>query len=157
VSIDLFKMMTGIAILHVPYRGAAPALADLLGGRTNVMFDNMATAIEHIRSGKVRPLAVTTASRSPLLPDLPTIAEAVPGYESSSWYGVAAPRGTPAEILHALNSEINTILAEPAVITRLAGMGSTTLEGTPASFDALIAAETEKWRRVVRFAKTKPN
>jgi tripartite-type tricarboxylate transporter receptor subunit TctC len=157
VSIDLFKMMTGIAILHIPYRGAAPALADLLGGRTNVMFDNMATAIEHIRSGKVRPLAVTTAFRSPLLPDLPTIAESVPGYESSSWYGVAAPVSTPSEIVGALNSAINSVLAEPLVVSRLEGMGSTTLAGPPASFDALIAAETDKWYRVVRFAKTTPN
>ena len=156
VSADLFKMMTGIEMLHIPYRGVAPALADLIGGRINVMFDNMATAIEHIRSGKIRALAVTTTFRSPLLPDLPTVSETVPGYESSSWYGFVAPKGTAPEIVKVLNSEINAILAEPAVSNRFAEMGAATLAGIPADFGNLIVAETEKWGRVVRFAKIKP-
>jgi tripartite-type tricarboxylate transporter receptor subunit TctC len=157
VSIDLFKMMTGISILHVPYRGAAPALADLLAGRTNLMFDNMATAIEHIRSGSVRALAVTTTFRSPLLPNLPTIDEFVPGYESSSWYGLTSPRGTPTDLIKFLNHETNSVLSEPAVASKFVDMGAAVLAGSPADFEKLIITETEKWGRVVRFSNTKPN
>jgi len=156
VSGELFKMMTGIKMLHVPYRGIAPALADLLAGRIHVLFDNMATAIEHIKGGKVRALAVTTTFRSPLLPDLPTISESVPGYEASSWYGVTAPKDTPSEIVGSLNAEINAVLADRAVADRFSAMGGATLTGTPADFGRLIVEETEKWGRVVRFANAKP-
>ena len=156
VSSELFKMMTGTQILHIPYRGIAPALADLLGGRIHLLFDNMATAIEQIKSGKVRALAVTTAFRSPLLPNIPTIDESVPGYEASSWYGVTAPKDTPSEIVNALNAEINTLLSDGAVIDRFAAMGAATLPGTPAEFGKLIADETDKWGRVVRFSNAKP-
>lgn len=156
VSNELFKMMTGAQMLHIPYRGIAPALADLLGGRIQVLFDNMATAIEHIKSGNVRALAVTTTFRSPLLPEIPTIGESVPGYESSSWYGVTAPKDTPAEIVNALNAEINALLIDSAMIDRFAAMGAATLPGTPADFGRLVADETDKWGRVVRFANMKP-
>jgi tripartite-type tricarboxylate transporter receptor subunit TctC len=156
VSGELFKMMTGTRMLHVPYRGIAPALADLLSGQINVLIDNMATAIEHIKGGKVRALGVTTAVRSPLLPDVPTIAESVPGYEASSWYGVTAPKDTPPEIVAILNAEINAILADPAVIARFHGMGAVTLAGPPADFGKLLVEEAEKWGRVVRFANAKP-
>jgi tripartite-type tricarboxylate transporter receptor subunit TctC len=155
VSGELFKMMTSTKMLHVPYRGIAPALADLLAGRIHVLVDNMATAIEHIKGGKVRALGVTTSFRSPLLPDVPTISESVPGYEASSWYGVTAPKDTPAEIVNALNAEINTILADRAIIERFAGMGAATLPGTPAEFGKLLADETDKWGRVVRFANAR--
>jgi tripartite-type tricarboxylate transporter receptor subunit TctC len=157
VSAELFKMMTGIKMLHVPYRGIAPALADLLGGRIHVLFDNMATAIEPIQSGKVRALGVTTTFRSPLLPDLPTIAESVPGYEASSWYGVSSPKGTPAEVVERLNNEINLVLAESSIIARFSALGGAPLAGTPAEFGKLVADETEKWGRVVRFAGAKPD
>jgi tripartite-type tricarboxylate transporter receptor subunit TctC len=156
VSAELFKMITGIKMLHVPYRGIAPALTDLLGGRIHVLFDNMATAIEPIRSGKVRALGVTTTFRSPLLPDLPTIAESVPGYEASSWYGVSAPKGTPPEVVDRLNSAINAVLAESSIVARFSTLGGVPLAGTPAEFGKLIADETEKWGRVVRFSGAKP-
>jgi tripartite-type tricarboxylate transporter receptor subunit TctC len=155
VSAELFKMMTGAKMLHVPYRGIAPALSDLLAGRIHVLVDNMATAIEHIKSGKVRALGVTTSFRSPLLPDVPTIDESVPGYEASSWYGVTAPKDTPPEIVNALNAEINALLTDRAVIDRFAGMGAATLPGSPADFSKLLADETDKWGRVVRFAGAK--
>jgi tripartite-type tricarboxylate transporter receptor subunit TctC len=155
VSAELFKMLTGIKMLHAPYRGIAPALADLLGGRIHVLVDNMATAIEHIHGGRVRALGVTTMVRSPLLPDLPTISESVPGYDASSWYGVTAPKDTPAEIVDSLNREINAALANRAVTDRFAAMGAVPLTGTPADFGKFIADETEKWGRVVRFANVK--
>ena len=157
VSAELFKMLTGIKMLHAPYRGIAPALTDLLGGRIHVLFDNMATAIEHIQGGKVRALGVTTMVRSPLLPDLPTISESVPGYDASSWYGMTAPKDTPAEIVDSLNREINAALANRAVADRFAAMGAAPLTGTPADFGKFIADETEKWGRVVRFANVKPS
>jgi tripartite-type tricarboxylate transporter receptor subunit TctC len=157
VSAELFKMMTGIRMLHVPYRGIAPALADLLGGRIHILFDNMATAIEPIQSGRVRALAVTTALRSPLLPDLPTIAESVPGYEASSWYGVTAPKGTPSEIVDDLNAAINGALADNSIIARFAALGGVPLTGSAADFGRLIADEAEKWGKVVRFAGAKPD
>jgi tripartite-type tricarboxylate transporter receptor subunit TctC len=156
VSGELFKMLTGIKMLHVPYRGIAPALADLLAGRIHLLFDNMATAIEHIKSGRVRALGITTTFRSPLLPDVPTISETVPGYEASSWYGVTAPKETPSVIVGSLNAEINAVLADRAVADRFSAMGGATLSGTPADFGKLITDETEKWGRVVRFANAKP-
>jgi tripartite-type tricarboxylate transporter receptor subunit TctC len=152
VSGSLFEMMTGIKMLHVPYRGAAPALRGLLGGQVNVMVDNMATALPYIKTGQVRALAVTTAARSHLLPDLPTIGETVPGYEASSWFGVVAPKGTPAEATGFLNREINAVLRDSAIVARFSGLGGTPLGGSPADFGKLIADETEKWGRVVRFA-----
>lgn len=157
VSAELFKMMTGIKMRHVPYRGIAPALADLLGGRIHVLFDNMATAIEPIQSGKLRGLAVTTTFRSPLLPDLPTIAESVPDYEASSWYGVVAPKRTPPEIVDRLNGAINAVLAEDPIVARFSALGGVPLAGSPAEFGRLIAEETEKWSRVVRFSGAKPD
>jgi tripartite-type tricarboxylate transporter receptor subunit TctC len=155
MSAELFKMMAGVDMVHVPYRGGAPALTDMLAGQVQVMFDNLPTSIEHIRAGKLRPLAITSAARSELLPDVPTVADFVPGYESSAWYGVGAPRGTPAEIIDRLNKEINAILAEPRAKTRIADMGATLIAGSPADFGRLIAEETEKWGKVVRFSGAK--
>jgi len=157
VSAELFGMMAGIKMRHVPYRGIAPALADLLGGRIHVLFDNMATAIEHIKSGNVRALAVTTTFRSPLLPDLPTIGESVPGYEASSWYGVTAPKGTPFEIVNALNDGINVALSNSSVIARFVALGGVPLVGSPADFGKLIRDEAEKWGKVVGFAGIRPD
>src|SRR5215212_7463452 len=157
VSAELLRMMTGIKMLHIPYRGIAPALTDLLGGRIHVLFDNMATAIEHIQSGKVRALAVTTVFRSPLLPNLPTIADSVPGYEASSWYGVTAPKGAPFEIVDALNGEINAALADATIVSRFEALGGLPLAGSAADFGKLIKDETEKWSKVVRFAGAKPD
>jgi tripartite-type tricarboxylate transporter receptor subunit TctC len=155
MSAELFKMMAGVDMVHVPYRGGAPALTDVLAGQVQVMFDNLPTSIEHIRAGKLRPLAITSTTRSELLPDVPTVADFVPGYESSAWYGVGAPRGTPAEIIDRLNKEINAILAEPKAKTRIAEMGATLIAGSPADFGRLIAEETEKWGKVVRFSGAK--
>jgi tripartite-type tricarboxylate transporter receptor subunit TctC len=155
VAGELFKMMTGVNIVHVPYRGGAPAMLDLIAGRAQVMFDNVPTSIEYIRAGKIRPLAVTAAARIDLFPDLPTVADTVPGYEASAWYGIGAPKGTPSEIVDKLNHEVNAILAEPEVKTKLAALGATLLPGTPADFGKLVADETEKWRKVIRFAGIK--
>jgi tripartite-type tricarboxylate transporter receptor subunit TctC len=155
MSAELFKMMVGVDMLHVPYRGGAPALTDMLAGQVQVMFDNLPTSIEHIRAGKLRPLAITSTTRAELLPDVPTLADFVPGYESSAWYGVGAPRNTPAEIVDRLNKEINAILAEPKVKTRIAEMGATLVAGSPADFGKLVADETEKWGKVVRFSGAK--
>jgi len=155
MSAELFKMMVGVDMLHVPYRGGAPALTDMLAGQVQVMFDNLPTSIEHIRAGKLRPLAITSTTRAELLPDLPPLADFVPGYESSAWYGVGAPKGTPAEIIDRLNKEINAILAEPKVKTRIAEMGATQVAGSPADFGKLVADETEKWGKVVRFSGAK--
>src|SRR5215468_2377629 len=152
MSAELFKMMVGVDMVHVPYRGGAPALTDMLAGQVQVMFDNLPTSIEHIRAGKLRPLAITSTTRAELLPDLPPLSDFVPGYESSAWYGVGAPKGTPAEIIDRLNKEINAILAEPKVKTRIAEMGATQVAGSPADFGKLVADETEKWGKVVRFA-----
>jgi tripartite-type tricarboxylate transporter receptor subunit TctC len=129
VSGELFKMMTGISMIHVPYRGGAPALTDMISGQVQVMFDNVPTSIEFIRAGKLRPLAVTTVQRSEVLPDLPTVADFVPGYEASAWYGVGAPKGTPAEIIDKLNSEINAILANPKTKSRFAELGASLIGG----------------------------
>src|SRR5262249_31908415 len=150
---ELFKMMTGVN-LHVPYRGAGPALVDLLGGQVQVMFASMSSSIEYVRAGKLRALAVTIATRSPVLPDLPTVAEFVPGYEFSFWTGIGAPRNTPAEIIDKL-SEINAALADPKMKARLAEWGATALPGSVADFGKLIAEETEKWGKVVKFAGVK--
>jgi tripartite-type tricarboxylate transporter receptor subunit TctC len=153
---ELFKMMTGVNLVHVPYRGAGPALVDLLGGQVQVMFATMSSSIEYVRGGKLRALAVTTATRSPVLPDIPTVAEFVPGYESSFWTGVGTPKNTPAEIVDKLNREINAALADPKFKARLADLGGTALSGSPADFGKFIAEETEKWAKVVKFAGLKP-
>src|SRR5262249_47660096 len=152
---ELFKMMTGVNLVHVPYRGAGPALVDLLGGQVQVMFPTMSSSIEYVRAGKLRALAVTTATRSPGLSDLPTVAEFVPGYEFSFWTGIGAQRNTPAEIVDKLNTEINAALADPKMKARLAEWGATALPGSPADFGRLIAEETEKWGKVVKFAGIK--
>src|SRR5262249_41809321 len=155
MSGELFKMLTGINIVHVPYRGAAPALTDLLGGQLQTMFDPMPNVIEHIKTGKLRALAVTMTSRSEMLPGVPTVSEFVPGYEASSWYGVGVPKNTPIEIVETLNREINAALAEPKMKSRLVELGGTMLVGSPADFGKLIAAETEKWAKVVKFSGAK--
>jgi tripartite-type tricarboxylate transporter receptor subunit TctC len=156
VAGELFKMMAGVDIVHVPYRGGGPALVDLLGGQVQMMFGNLASSIEYIRAGKLRPLAVTTATRAEALPDLPTVGDFLPGYEASDWYGICAPKGTPAEIIVKLNTEINAGLADPKLKARLADLGGTVLAGSPAAFGQLIADETEKWGKVVRAAHMKP-
>jgi len=155
LSGELFKMMAGINMLHVPYRGAAPAITDLLGGQVQVMIDNGPSSIEYIRMGKLRALAVTTATRWEALPDIPTVADFLPGYESSTWNGFGAPRKTPTEIIDKLNSEINAALADPKVRTRLANLGGAPLSMTPADLARLIADETEKWGKVIRAANIK--
>jgi tripartite-type tricarboxylate transporter receptor subunit TctC len=156
VSGELFKMMTGINMIHVPYRGSAPALTDLLGGQVQVMFDTAPASIGFIRAGQIHPLAVTTASRSEALPEIPTIAEFVPGYEASAWYGIGAPKNTPAGIVEVLNKEINAALAEPNIKARLADLGGTAVPGAPAEFAVLISGETEKWAKVVKVSGAKP-
>jgi tripartite-type tricarboxylate transporter receptor subunit TctC len=153
---ELFKMMAGVNLVHVPYRGSGPALTDLLGGQVQVMFDALPPSMEHIRTGKLRALAVTTAARSLALPDVPTVSDFVPGYEASASFGVGAPRNTPADIVEKLNKEINVALAEPKMIARLADLGGTALPGSPADFGKLIAEEIEKWGKVVKFANIKP-
>ena len=155
VTGELFKMMTGIDLVHVPYRGDAPALTDLLGGQVQVIFSTLAAAVEHIKTGKLRALAVTTGIRSEALPDIPAVAEFVPGYEASSVYGLGSPKNTPAEVVEKLNKEINTGLADPKIKARLADLGGTVLPGSPADFGKLIADETEKWGKVVKFAGIK--
>jgi tripartite-type tricarboxylate transporter receptor subunit TctC len=152
MSGELFKMMTGVDIVHVPYRGSAQALTDMLGGQVQVMFDNVPTSLEHIRSGKLRPLAVTTSTRSEVLPDVPTVADFVPGYESSAWYGVAVPKGTPPEIIDMLNRAINAGLADPKLKARFAELSAAVLPGSPADFGKLLVDETEKWAKVVKFS-----
>jgi tripartite-type tricarboxylate transporter receptor subunit TctC len=149
---ELFKTMTGVNLIHVPYRGSAPALTDLLGGRTQVMFDNLPSSIEYVRSGKLRALAVTTATRSSALPDIPTVGDFVPGFEVSVWQGVGAPRNTQTEIVEKLNKEINAALADPNMTARLADLGGAPLPMTSVEFARLIADETEKWAKVIRAA-----
>jgi len=151
---ELFKLMTGIEMVHVPYRGGAPAMSDLIAGQVQVMFSNLPAA-EYIGAGKLRALAVTTAARSDELPDVPTVGEFVPDYEASAWYGLGAPKGTPAEIVGTLNRETNAALADPAIKARLADFGGRALVGSPADFGRLIAEETEKWAKVVKFANIK--
>jgi tripartite-type tricarboxylate transporter receptor subunit TctC len=156
VAGELFKMLTSVNMVHVPYRGAAPAVIDLLGGQVQVMFATVPPSIASIRAGKLRALAVTTATRSDALPDIPALAEFVPGYEASSWYGLGTPRNTPAEIVEKLNREIDAALADPKMKTRLADLGGTTVALSPADFGKFIAEETEKWAKVVKFAGIKP-
>jgi len=150
VAGELFKMMTGVNLVHVPYRGGGPALTDLVAGQVQVYFAQMMASIEYIRAGKLRPLAVTIATRSDALPDIPTVSEFVPGYETSLWLGIGAPKGTPAEIVDTLNQETNAALTDPKIKARLADLGGTVLPGTPADFGKLIADETEKWGKVRR-------
>jgi tripartite-type tricarboxylate transporter receptor subunit TctC len=155
VSGELFKMMTGVEMLHVPYRGGMPALTGLIGGQVQVMFDTMPESIGFIRAGTLRPIAVTTATRSPTLPDLPTIGDYLPGYEASAWYGLGAPRNTSAEIVERLNQELNAGLADAAIKARLADLGGTVIAGTPGDFGKFIADDVEKWAKVVKFAGVK--
>jgi tripartite-type tricarboxylate transporter receptor subunit TctC len=152
---ELFKMMAGVDMLHVPYRGEAPALADLVSGQVQVMFANLPSSIGHIRDGRLRALAVTTATRSPALPETPPVAETVPGYEVTSWFGIGAPKATPAAVIARLNKDSNDTLADPAFAARLADLGGVPTPLTPAAFDAFVAADTEKWAKVVRFAGVK--
>jgi tripartite-type tricarboxylate transporter receptor subunit TctC len=152
LSGEMFMAMAGIQMQHVPYRGAALAITDMLGGQTQVIFDNMPSIIQHIRSGALRALAVTTAERSEQLPDTPTVAETVPGYEASALFGMGAPKKTPPEIIAKLNSEINAVLAEPDMKKRLIDLGGAPLIGTPEAFGAMIVAETEKWKKVIEGA-----
>jgi tripartite-type tricarboxylate transporter receptor subunit TctC len=152
VSGELFKMLTAVNMVHVPYRGAGPALTGLLGGQVQVYFSPMTAAIEYVRAGKLRALAVTTTARSPVLPDVPALREYVPDYEASQWYGIGAPRSTPAEIVGKLNAEANNALADPKMLARLADLGQTPLGGSSAEFGKLIAEQTEKWGRVVKFS-----
>jgi tripartite-type tricarboxylate transporter receptor subunit TctC len=156
VSGELFKVMTGIDMLHVPYRGDAPALTDVIGGHAHVMFGALPGSIEHIRAARLRALAVTTAARSEVLPDIPALSQFVPGYEASIWYGIGAPKNTPAEIISILNAAINAALADPKIQARLADLGGIPLAGSPADFGRLIAGETEKWAKVVKLAGIKP-
>jgi len=157
LSGELFKMMAGVVMVHVPYRGLSPALTDLLGGQVQATFASMASSIEYIRAGKLRALAVTTATRSEILPDVPTVGEFVPGYEASTWSGVGAPKATPAEIVEKLNKEINAGLADPKIKARLAELGGTAMIGSPADFGKFISEETGKWGKVIRAANIKAN
>jgi len=152
---ELFKGMTGVKMVHVPYRGQGPAMTDLLGGQVQVMFDPVVSSIAHIRAGKLRPLAVTTSMRSEALPDIPTVGEFVPGYEVIVWFGLGAPKATPAEIVEKLNKEINAGLADPKIKARLADLGAGPLALSPAEFGKFIADETEKWAKVIRAANIK--
>jgi len=156
VAAELFKMMTGVTMVHVPYRGAAPGLMDLIAGQVQVMFDTTPASMAQIRAGKTRPLAVTTLTRADVLPDLPTVADFVPGYEAISWFGIGAPANTPAAIIETLNSEINAGIADPKIKARLLDLGGTVMPGSPADFRKFIAAETEKWAKVIKFADIKP-
>jgi tripartite-type tricarboxylate transporter receptor subunit TctC len=153
---ELFKVMAGVDLVHVPYRGNGPALAALLGGQVEVLFPSPPASIEYIKSGMLRGLAVTGAMRSAALPGLPTVGEIIPGYEMSAWYGVGAPKGTPAEVIERINREINAGLADPKLAARLASEGGTAIGGTPTDFGKLIADETEKWAKVIRVADIKP-
>ncbi|MEA2934644.1 MAG: hypothetical protein QOD74_1290 [Variibacter sp.] len=155
LSGELFKSMTGVDLVHVPYRGSAPALTDLLSGQVHVMFDNLPSSVAHLQAGTLRPLAVTTAQRSPAFPDVPTVAETVPGYEASAWFGMGAPKGTPREVIDILNREINEALKDPMILKRLAGMGGIVMAGTPDDFGKVIADETEKWAKVVKSSGAK--
>jgi tripartite-type tricarboxylate transporter receptor subunit TctC len=153
---ELFKMMAGVNLVHVPYRGQGPALTDLLGGEVQVLFATAPGTTDYIATGKLRALAVTTAVRAEVLPELPTVGDFVPGYEASQWYGLCAPKNTPQDIVDKLNAEINAVIAEPAMKARLAAIGGEPLPGSPADFGRLIAEETEKWGKVVRTAGIKP-
>ena len=153
---ELFKVMTGVNMVHVAYRGDGPAMTDLIGGQVQVGFATMTASIQHIRADRLRALAVTTATRSQALPDIPTVADFIPGYEAGSWFGIAAPKDTPAAIVDALNRETNAGLADPKIMERLADMGGMVLAGSPADFGKLIADETAKWAKVIKVAGIKP-
>jgi tripartite-type tricarboxylate transporter receptor subunit TctC len=155
LSGELFKSMTGINMVHVAYKGSAPAVIDLIAGQMHVMFDNMPGIIGYIRGGELRALAVTTARRSPNLPDVPTVAETVPGFEASAWFGLAVPKGTPAAIVTRINREVNETLKEPKIMQRLTELGGTSIAGTPAEFWAIHTMETEKWAKVVKASGAK--
>jgi tripartite-type tricarboxylate transporter receptor subunit TctC len=157
MSGELFKAMAGVGILHVPYRGVAPAIADLLGGQVQVIFGTMPAVIALIKSGKLRALGVTTATRSHELPDVPRIGEFVPGYEASQWYGIGAPKSTPADVIERLNRETDAVLADPKMQARLAELGASVLAGSPADFGKLIVDETAKWAKVVKISGAKPD
>jgi tripartite-type tricarboxylate transporter receptor subunit TctC len=152
LSGELFMAMTGIKMTHVPYRGAGPALTDLIAGTTDVMFDNLPSSIEFVRSGKLRGLGVTTAERNPALPDVPTVAETVPGFEASAWFGIGAPKGTPPEIIEKINRTVNAALADPKMKAKLADLGGLPMGGTPADFGKVMADETTKWEKAVKFS-----
>jgi tripartite-type tricarboxylate transporter receptor subunit TctC len=156
LSGELFKMMTGVRMVHVPYRGAAPALTDLIGGQVQAIFSSVTSTVEYIKAEKVRALAVTSTARSEVLPDVPTVADFVPGYEASNWWGIAAPKTTPAEIVDRLNEEINASFADAKIKARLADLGGPPLAGSPTDFRKLIGDETEKWGKVIRSANIKP-
>jgi tripartite-type tricarboxylate transporter receptor subunit TctC len=156
VTGELFKMMTGVNMVHVPYRGSPPVFTDLIAGQVQVTFQTTVASIAHVRAGTVRALAVTSAARSQVLPDLPSVSEFVPGYEASAVWGLGAPKNTPAEIVDKLNKEINAALTDPMLKARLTDMGISVLAGSPADFGTLIADETEKWGKVIKFANIKP-
>jgi tripartite-type tricarboxylate transporter receptor subunit TctC len=155
LSGELFKYMTGIDMKHIPYKGAGPAITDLIGGQVDVLFDNMPSIVGHIRAGSVRALGVTTTQRSPALPDVPAVAETVPGYEASAWFGASAPKGTPQAAIDRLNHEINAALADPTMKAKLAELGGVPIPGTPDEFWALHRMETEKWAKIVKFSGAK--
>jgi len=155
ISGELFNMMAGVSMAHAPYRSTALAVADLLSGQVQVMFENVVASIEYIKAGKLRALAVTTTTRSTLLPDIPTVADVLPGFDPSPWFGVGAPKDTPAEVIGRLNWDINAALADPKVAAGLADLGTVLSPGSPADFGRLIAEETEKWGRVVKFSGAK--
>jgi tripartite-type tricarboxylate transporter receptor subunit TctC len=157
MSGELFKALAGVGILHVPYRGVAPAITDLLGGQVQVIFGTMPAVIEFVKASKLRALGVTTATRSEALPDVPSLAEFVPGYEASQWYGIGAPKSTPGEVIERLNKETNAVLADPKIKARLAELGASVLSGSPADFGKLIVDETAKWEKVVKISGAKPD
>jgi tripartite-type tricarboxylate transporter receptor subunit TctC len=157
VAGELFQMMAGVGMVHVPYRGMAPAFSDLIAGQVQVVFGALTSSVEYVKGGRLRALAVTTAKRSEALPDIPTVAEFVPGYEASQWYGVGAPKNTPIEIVDKLSKAINAGIANPKMKARFAELGGTPLPGSPTDFGKLIVDETEKWRKVIKFANIKPD
>jgi tripartite-type tricarboxylate transporter receptor subunit TctC len=156
VAGELFKMMVGVDLVHVPYRGSAPALTDLMGGQVQMTFGPLTSSIEYVRAAKLRALAVSTTSRSDALPDVPPLADFLPGYEASGWFGIGAPKNTPAEIVERLNREINAGLSDPKLKARFAELGATVFAGSSVNFEKFIAEETEKWGKIVKFAGIKP-
>ena len=155
MSGEMFMMMTGCKMVHVPYKGAGPALIDLIGGQVNVMFDNLPSSIGHIKSGKLRALAVTSAQRDGALPDVPPVGDTVPGYEATAWFGIGMPKGTPREIVEKVNAEVNRALADPKMRAKLAEIGGTPIPGTPEDFGRVVASEVEKWSKVVNASGAK--